>query len=77
MKSKITDKFQITIPKKIREKLKIARSDALEWKFRKGFVVVEPVKNSFLNYKNAILTGKGDIGDDIRTARRNIAKKSR
>ncbi len=32
MRSKITDKFQTTVPKKIRESLKLSRNDYIEWK---------------------------------------------
>ena len=68
MKSKITDKFQITIPKQVREKLKLSRSDYLEWKFEKGYVIVEPVYDSILNYKGKVKVGKGSIEKDIKKA---------
>lgn len=77
MKSKITDKFQITIPKEIRSRLKLARNDFLEWKFEKGYLIVRPLHDSFLNYKGKLKVGKGDIDKDIETAKRKLAGKNR
>ena len=65
MISKITDKFQITIPKKIRQILKLSRSDIIEWKIEKGLLTIEPLSKPFLAYKGKIDVGKGDIKRDI------------
>lgn len=75
MRSKITDKFQITIPKAVRELLKLQRSDLLEWKIESGKITVEAVAKPFLRYKGAIAVGTGDIGKDIEGARQAIAGK--
>ncbi len=61
MKSVITSKFQTTIPKRVRESLKLSINDTLEWKIERGKTVVIPVQKRFLNYKNAIKTGKNTI----------------
>ena len=70
MKSVITSKFQTTVPKRIRETLKLSINDALEWQVEGDRVVVQPVKAPFLKYRNALKTGKGDISKDIKKARR-------
>ena len=65
MQSVITSKFQTTIPKGVRENLKLTVKDTLEWKFERGKIVVIPVQKRFLNYKNSIKTGAGNIEEDI------------
>lgn len=77
MKSKITDKYQITIPKQIRERLKLTKHDVIEWKFQKGLVVVEPVRTPFFGFKGSIRVGSGDIKEDINKARRIIAEENK
>lgn len=77
MQSLITSKYQTTIPKSIREKLKISIHDALEWKIENGKVVVYPVQKRFLNYKNAVKVGPGDIRTDIEQARAQQVEKYR
>ncbi len=74
MKSKITTKFQTTIPKKIRERLKLSRNDLIEWEIYHGRVVVRPVEKPFLEFKGRFFVGQGDIEKDIDTARIIIAK---
>ena len=74
MRSKITDKYQITIPKKIREKLKLSRNDIIEWKLERGLVIVEPINKPFLKFKGSIKIGKGNIEIDIKKARKRIAE---
>lgn len=69
MQSTITSKFQTTIPKAVRENLKLSVRDALEWKIERGKVVVYPAQKKFLQYKNFVKTGKGDIAVDIERAR--------
>ena len=69
MKSTVTSKYQTTIPKSIREKLKIAVNDILEWEVEEGRVMVYPAQKNFLNYRNSILIGKGSIKQDIERSR--------
>ncbi len=76
MKSKITAKFQTTIPKKIRERLKLSRNDLIEWEIDHGRVVVRPVEKPFLDFKGRFSIGRGDIEKDIDTTRIIIAKKA-
>ncbi len=75
MKSKITDKFQTTVPREIREKLKLSRNDYIDWRIEKGYVIIEPVKKSLLDLKGCITVGEGNIRDDIERARNTIAGK--
>ena len=77
MQSIITSKYQTTIPKAIRENLRLSVKDALEWKVDKGKVVVYPAKQDFLKYRNVIKTGEGDIAADIETARKLRTEKYR
>jgi len=69
MRSVITSKFQTTIPKQVRESLKLSVHDAVEWKIDDGIAVVYPTQTAFLSRRGAVRTGKGDIADDIRKAR--------
>lgn len=74
MKSKITDKFQITIPKQIRELLKLERNDSLEWRIIEGGkVTVEAVSKPFLAYRGSVKIGPGNIRQDIEIARDAIS----
>jgi len=77
MQSVITSKFQTTIPKAVRETLKLSVQDALEWKIERGKVVVYPAQKKFLQYKNIIKTGKGEISADIDQARTMRVEKYR
>jgi len=69
MQSLITSKYQTTIPKAIRENLGLSVKDALEWKLEKGKVTLYLAKRNFLQYRNTVKTGRGDIAGDINTAR--------
>jgi AbrB family looped-hinge helix DNA binding protein len=69
MNSTVTVKYQTTIPRAIREQMGIAVNDALEWIVDKGKVIVQPAHNHFLRHKGSIVTGSGDIAEDIQAAR--------
>jgi len=77
MQSVITSKFQTTIPKAVRENLKLSVQDALEWKIERGKVIVYPAQKKFLQHKNTVKTGKGDISADIELARTMRTEKYR
>ncbi len=77
MQSVITSKFQTTIPKDIRERLKLSIHDTLEWKVDRGKIVVLPVQKKFLKYRNRIKTGCGKIEDDIKLARKQRVEQYR
>jgi AbrB family looped-hinge helix DNA binding protein len=77
MQSLITSKYQITIPKVVREKLKLSVHDAIEWKIEDDKVVVYPVQQRFLQHRNSVQVGPGEIRDDIEAARAQMAEKFR
>lgn len=70
MQTIITSKFQTTIPKKIREKLKLLVNDSLEWRVESGKIILAPLHKGFLLRKNSIKTGPGNIDEDIALAKR-------
>ena len=75
MKSVITSKYQTTIPKAVRERMKLSVKDTLEWTIVDGKILVTPVKKDFLAYQNTIKIGQGDIQKDIEIARNLRAEK--
>ncbi len=75
MQSKITSKFQTTIPKVIRQNLKLSVHDTLEWKIEQGRIIVYPAQKEFLKFRNTIKVGQGDIAEDIKQAREQRASK--
>lgn len=77
MKSTITSKYQTTIPKAIRINLGLSIKDALEWKVENGKAILYPAKRNFLNYRNSVKTGQGDIAGDIEAARNIRVEKYR
>ncbi len=77
MKSTITAKFQTTIPKDVRERLKLSVHDAIDWKIEEGRVVVYPVRKDFLQHRNRVQVGAGDIRTDIEQARAARAERHR
>lgn len=70
MKSKITSKYQTTIPREIRDRLNLSVSDSIEWKIEKDKILVEPVNKPFLKYKGSIKIKSGNIREDIIKSRR-------
>lgn len=75
MISKITSKFQTTIPKGIRNYLKLDASDALEWEIEQNRVIIRSVEKDFLYYKNYIHVADGNTRMDIEKAREKMAEK--
>ena len=65
MKSTITSKFQTTIPKAVREGLKLSINDTLDWELKNGKVILKPIHSKFLNHRNTISVGKGNISEDV------------
>lgn len=76
MQTVITSKFQTTIPKTVREKLKLSVNDTLDWQVRRGKIVVEPLHKDFLLLRNSVKTGPGNIENDITLAKQLRAAKS-
>ncbi len=70
MKSKITSKYQTTIPREIRDRLNLSISDSIEWKIEKDKILVEPVDKPFLKYKGSIKIESGNIREDLLLSRK-------
>ena len=69
MRSVITSKYQTTIPKEVRDTLKLSVHDAVEWRINGNVAVVSPTQLIFLSRRGAVKTGKGDITAGIAKAR--------
>jgi bifunctional DNA-binding transcriptional regulator/antitoxin component of YhaV-PrlF toxin-antitoxin module len=69
MQTVITSKFQTTISKKIREKLLLSVKDTLNWEIEDGRIILSPMQTDFLQHKNSVRIGSGDIVEDIQAAR--------
>ena len=68
--SKITAKYQVTIPKEVRERLKLQVAAAIEWSSGEdGRIYVTAAATPIAEYKGAIRVGRGDIREDIERAR--------
>ena len=70
MYSTVTDKFQTTVPKEIREKFKISRNAVLDWVIQDGQIIVKPVNKDILKWAGYFKVGPGDTSKDIREARK-------
>ena len=77
MISKVTSKYQVTVPREVRAALKLEIADSLEWTLQDGKAIVQPAAKSFLRYRAAVKTGPGNIARDIRRARIIRAQKVR
>ncbi len=74
VQSKITAKYQTTVPKLVREGLGLGPSDYLQWEVLDGEARVAPASNAFLEHRSTIQVGTGSVLDDIRSARRSRGK---
>ncbi len=75
MITKISKKFQTTIPKKVRQLLKLDMNDLIEWEVKNNEVIIRPVSMPFLKYQASIRVGKGDILQDIEKAKELMIEK--
>ncbi len=73
MRSKITSKFQITIPREIRTKLKLGRHDSIEWVMENSRIYVRKPGDTLSQLKGAVRIGPGDIEQDIEKAKKERA----
>ena len=73
--SKITAKYQITIPKEVRKRLKLQVADVIQWQSGEdGRIYVTAAQMPFLKYEGILDTGPGDPVEDVKQARRNIGR---
>lgn len=74
--SKITNKFQTTVPKEIRTQLDIRPGDIVRWDIVDGAVRMEPARHRFLERIGSIRVGPGSAVSDVRKARRQRSRDS-
>ncbi len=67
--STITSKNQTTVPKEIREKLRLVPGDVLYWKIQGRELRVSTDPPAFFARKGSIKVGRGSVVADIRRAR--------
>lgn len=68
VRSKITAKYQITVPREIREILKLEPTDVLEWEVGAEGIKVHAADKPFLKLKGILRKGGGDTKAEIRAA---------
>ena len=52
--SKLTTKYQATVPKEVREFLGLSSGDGLQWEIEDGYVVVKKVSKIDLEWQKSI-----------------------
>ena len=52
--SKLTSKYQATVPKEVREFLGLSSGDGLQWEIEDGYVVVKKVSKLDLEWQKSI-----------------------
>lgn len=67
--SKITSKFQTTVPKEVRERLSIGADDSLDWEVRNGLAVVRPATSRLFRWAGYIKVGSGSTVRDVKRSR--------
>ena len=67
--SKITSKYQTTVPKEVRDRLSIAAEDSLDWDIQDGSVIVRPAASRLSRWAGYIKVGRGSTVEDVRLAR--------
>ncbi|HXO30627.1 MAG TPA: AbrB/MazE/SpoVT family DNA-binding domain-containing protein [Thermoanaerobaculia bacterium] len=68
-KSTITVKHQTTVPKEIRQKLRVGPGDVLQWEVVGDHVRVTTATPAFMALQGAFKVGPGDPVEDVRRAR--------
>ena len=67
--SRITSKFQTTVPKDVREKLSIRADDSLEWTVIDGNAIVRQATSRLYRWIGYAKIGRGSTVEDVRKAR--------
>jgi AbrB family looped-hinge helix DNA binding protein len=68
-KSTLTAKYQTTIPKEVREKLRAEPGDVLHWEMAGDHARVTVAPRDFLSLKGRFKVGPGDPVEDVHRAR--------
>ena len=71
-KSTITTKNQTTVPKEIRQHLRVGPSDVLQWEVVGDHALVSAATPAFLALQGIFKVGPGDPVEDVRRARQLI-----
>ncbi len=78
IQSKITAKYQVTVPKEVRERLKLEAADAIKWSSGEdGRIYVTTAEQPILKWAGSIRVGPGDVVEDVKQARRNIGLRNK
>jgi AbrB family looped-hinge helix DNA binding protein len=76
--SKITSKYQVTVPKAVRERLKLGAADVLTWQVAEdGRIYVTAAEAPITELKGVIRVGHGDIAADLEKARDAMVERFR
>lgn len=67
--SKITSKFQTTVPKEVREQLSVRPEDSLEWSVSDGEAIVRPAASRLYRWIGFAKVGRGSTVQDVKKAR--------
>jgi bifunctional DNA-binding transcriptional regulator/antitoxin component of YhaV-PrlF toxin-antitoxin module len=73
MRTRISTKYQVTIPRAVRQALKLRSTDTLEWHNEIGGVSVRKVGHAAPSLRGRIKVGRGSIKHDIEAARSAMA----
>jgi bifunctional DNA-binding transcriptional regulator/antitoxin component of YhaV-PrlF toxin-antitoxin module len=76
-KSIITVKYQTTVPKEVREKLKVGPSDVLQWEVVGDHARVTVTSTDLLSLKGRFKVGAGDPVEDVKRARERMGTEDR
>ncbi len=68
--STITSKNQTTVPKEIRDRLRLGPGDTLRWDVLGKEVRISSERPAFFALRGSIKVGRGSVVADIRRARR-------
>lgn len=68
--STITSKNQTTVPRAVRERLRIGPGDVLRWEVEDGGLRVLPVSRGLAELRGSVTVGPGSTVEDVRRARR-------
>lgn len=75
MLAKVTTKGQVTIPKKIREALKIRPNDRIDFDREGGKIIMVPIK-TLKDFRGVVRTkGKGNFARERTKAKAAVAKR--
>ncbi len=75
VRSKITAKFQIIVPREVRDILKLDAADAIEWEVdERG---VRAAEKPYLKYRGILNTGSGNAKADVHLAWKKRAERYR